>query len=70
MIYTETQLFDFMAAERPVKVTSTDGTVYTGVCFAYSSVANEVDFGVDAPSLEVQDTVLYLHEIKTIEFMN
>ena len=68
MSYTEQQLFSFMAEERPVKVTSISGKVYVGLCFAYSSVTNEIDFGINQPSLEVQDTILYSDEIKSIEY--
>ena len=68
MKYTDQQLYEFMADERIVKVTSTSGNVYVGRCFAYSSVTNEEDFGIAEASLEVQDTILYLHEIKKIEY--
>ena len=68
MIYTEQQLYDFMDAERPVTVTTVDGGKYTGMCWAYSSVTNEADFGIAEASLEVQDTILYLHEIEKIEY--
>ena len=68
MKYTEKQLFEFMDAKKPVKVTSVDGDVFTGMCWAYSSVTNDSEFGVSAPSIEIEDTVLYTHEIKTIEF--
>ena len=57
-----------MAEERPIKVTSTSGKVYVGLCWAYSSVTNEADFGVDEASLEVQDTILYQREIEKIEY--
>ena len=69
MRYTQQQLYDFMASERPVKVISATGKVYTGLCYAYSSATNEEEFGVDAPSLEVQDTALYSYEIQRIEYM-
>lgn len=68
MSYTEKQLFDFMDARRPVTVTSVSGNTYTGMCWTYSSVCNQEEHGVDEPSLEVQDTLLYLHEIKKIEY--
>lgn len=68
MIYTEKQLFDFMDAKRPVKVTTVDGDVFTGICWAYSSVTNASEFGVDAPSIEVQDTIIFAHDIKEIVF--
>ena len=70
MSCTEKQLYDFMDAGRAVKVTSVDGKTYTGMCWAYSSVYNQEEYGVDAPSLEVQDTVLYLHEIQKIEYVD
>lgn len=68
MSYTEKQLFDFMDARRPVKVTSVRGNVYSGMCWAYSSGYNLEEEGVDEPSLEVQDTLLFLHEIQKIEY--
>lgn len=70
MAYTEEQLYGFMDARKIVRVTSITGKVYTGMCLAYSSACNQDDFGVDEPSLEVQDTVLYLHEIQRIEFVD
>ena len=69
MIYTEKELNEFMDSRRPVKVTSINGNVYTGMCWVYSSVCNDEEFGVDDASLEVQDTILYLHEIEKIEFV-
>ena len=68
MSYTEKRLFDFMDARRPVKVTSVSGNVYFGMCWAYSSGYNLEEEGVDEPSLEVQDTLLFLHEIQKIEY--
>lgn len=68
MKYSEDQLFAFMDARRPVKVTSVNGNVYTGMCWAYSSGSNAEEEGVDEPSLEVQDTLLFLHEIQKIEY--
>lgn len=67
MIYTEKQLYDFMSDDRPVKVTTKNGKVFVGKCYAYSAIANEMDFGVNQPSIEVQDTILYLSEIEMIE---
>lgn len=68
MKYSEDQLFAFMDARRPVKVTSISGKVYTGMCWAYSSGFNAEEEGIDEPSLEVQDTLLFLHEIQKIEY--
>ena len=69
MSYTEKELYEFMDARRPVEVTSVNGNVYTGMCWAYSSVCNAEEEGINEPSLEVQDTVLYLHEIEKISFV-
>lgn len=66
--YTLKDLFAFMDAKRPVKVTSISGKVYSGMCWAYSDVFNMEEEGIDEPSLEVQDTILYLHEIQKIEY--
>lgn len=68
MIYTEKQLYGFMSDDRPVKVTTKDGQVFFGKCYAYSAISNEVDFGINQPSIEVQDTILYSDEIRTIEY--
>ena len=68
MKYSEDQLFAFMDARRPVKVTSVSGKVYTGMCWAYSCGFNMEEEGIDEPSLEVQDTLLFLHEIQKIEY--
>ena len=57
-----------MDEKRPVRVTSKTGKIYTGLCWAYSDVFNMEEDGIDEPSLEVQDTILYLHEIQKIEF--
>ena len=66
--YTMEDLFSFMDARKPVKVTCTDGKVFSGMCWAYSDSFNMEEEGIDEPSLEVQDTILYLHEIQKIEF--
>ena len=57
--YTMEDLFAFMDAKRPVRVTCTDGRVFEGPCWAYGDVQNEEEYGVDEPSLEVQDTMLF-----------
>lgn len=66
--YTVEDLFTFMDERRPVKVTSTSGKEYSGMCWAYSDAFNMEEEGIDEPSLEVQDTILYLHEIQKIEY--
>ncbi len=68
MKYTMKDLYDFMDAKRPVKVTSKSGKIRTGMCWAYSDVFNMEEDGIDEPSLEVNDTVLYLSEIEKIEY--
>lgn len=68
MKYSELDLFEFMDSEKNICVTDTDGKKRTGRCWAYSSVFNEVEDGISEPSIEVQDTVLYLHEIEKIEY--
>jgi small nuclear ribonucleoprotein (snRNP)-like protein len=69
MKYTLKDLFDFMESGRPVKVTCKDGKIFQGRCWAYSSVQNMEEDDIDEPSLEVQDTILYLSEIQTIEYL-
>lgn len=69
MKYSEKDLFDFMDSKRPVKVTATNGKVFTGMCWAYSAVFNDEEDGVMEPSLEIGNTALYLSEIEKIEYM-
>lgn len=68
MKYTQKDLFDFMASGKNVKVYSTGGKTYSGKCYAYSSGTNKEEFGVDEPSIEVCDILLYLSEIEKIEY--
>lgn len=70
MKYTLKDLFDFMESEKQVKVTCKDGKTFVGKCWAYSSVANFEDDGIDEHSIEVQDTMLYLSEIEKIEYVD
>lgn len=65
--YTMEDLFAFMDAKRPVRVTCTDGRVFEGPCWAYGDVQNEEEYGVAEPSLEVEDTMLFSSEIQEIE---
>ena len=51
--YTMKNLFGFMDAKRPVRVTCTDDRVFEGPCWAYGDVQNEEEYGVDEPGLEV-----------------
>lgn len=68
MKYTQKDLFAFMESGKKVTVVSTDGETYTGKLFAYSSGTNSEEFGVDEPSLEVCDTMLYLSDVDKIEY--
>lgn len=68
MKYCMKDLFDFMESGRVVKVTDTGGKSYTGKCWSYSDVQNNEETGIDEPSIEVQDTILYLSEIQKIEY--
>jgi hypothetical protein len=68
MKYTQEELFAFMDARRPIKVTCTDGKTFVGMCWAYSSGHNLEEEGIDEPSIEVRETLLYLHEIEIIEY--
>ena len=47
--YTMKDLFGFMDAKRPVRVTCTDGRVFEGPCWAYGDVQNEEEYGVAEP---------------------
>lgn len=66
--YTMKDLFAFMDSKRPIKVTCKDGKSYTGMCWAYSDVFNMEEEGIDEPSIEVWDTMIYLSEIESIEY--
>lgn len=69
MKYSMEALFDFMDSRRKVKVTCTDGQVFTGLCWAYGSAQNEEEYGVAEPSLEVGPGVsFYASEIEKIEY--
>lgn len=67
-MYTMGELFDFMESGRPVRVTCKDSRVFEGPCWAYGDVQNEEEYGIDEPSIEVQDTMIFSSEIKKIEF--
>ena len=67
-LYTEKDLFDFMESSCCVKVTCRDGMTFSGRCWAYSSVTNLEEDGIDEPSIEVRNTMIYLSEIDRIEY--
>ena len=68
MRYTEEELFDFMDSGRRVRVTCTDGQVFVGRCWAYSSLSNEEDFGIDEATIDIEcGVMLKLSEIESIE---
>lgn len=70
MRYAMKELFDYMDLGKPVRVTSTDGKVFTGRCWAYGDVQNEEEFGRAEASLEVgPGAVLYASEIERIEVL-
>lgn len=70
MKYQLKDLFDFMESGRQVKVTDTDGKTYIGRCWAYSDVQNKEEDGIEEPSIEIQDTILYQSEIQEIEYVD
>lgn len=70
MKYSLKDLFDFMESGKQVRVTCTDGKTFTGRCWAYSSVQNLEEDGIDEPSIEVRDTTIYLSEIEKIEYVD
>ena len=70
MKYTLRDLFDFMESGRPVKVTCVDGKAFQGRCWAYSSVQNMEEDGINEDSLEVESTMLYLSDIELIEYLD
>ena len=68
MKYSQKDLFDFMESGKQVKVTCTDGKTFAGRCWAYSTVQNMEEDGIDEPSLEIGSTMIYLSEIDKIEY--
>ena len=66
--YTMKDLFLFMDTGRSVRVTCTDGRVFEGRCWTYGDVQNEEEYGIEEPSIEVQDTMLFASEIEKIEY--
>lgn len=68
--YTEQELFSFMDLERPVKVTCTDGSIFKGMCWAYTATRNEVEENISDASLEIGNRMIFLHEIEKIEIDN
>lgn len=70
MKYSMKDLFDYMETGREVKVTCTDGKVFSGKCWAYSDVSNMEEDGIDEPSLEVGSTMIYQSEIQSIEYID
>lgn len=76
MKYSMDDLFGFMEAGKTVRVTDTDGQVYTGYCWAYGNIQNQEEYGVDEASLEIgpqgkgPHVCLYASEIEKVEFMD
>lgn len=70
MKYTMQDLFRFMESGKPVKVTCTDGKIFSGRCWAYSDSYNNEADGIDEPSLEVGNITIYLSEIQSIEYLD
>lgn len=68
--YTVEDLFRFMEENRAVKVTSVNGNDYSGKCLAYPDSFSCDAGDIDEPCIEVQDTVLLLHEIEKIESLD
>lgn len=58
-----------MESERPVRVTDIEGRVFSGRCWAYLDSFDPENDDADEPCLDVQDTILFLHEIEKIEFV-
>ena len=65
--YTVQELFSFMESEKPVRVTDIKGRVFSGRCWAYIDSFDPENDENDEPCLDVQDTILFLHEIEKIE---
>lgn len=63
-------LFDFMESGKKVKVTCTDGSEFTGHCLAYSDVYLADSDGIDDYGLDVDGTMVYLHEIQSVAYVD
>ena len=70
MNYSLQDLFNFMESGNVVKATCVDGQILQGRCWAYSSVQNMEEDGINEPSLEIGNTMLYLSEIEHIEYVD
>ena len=66
-MYSEKELFGFH--EKKVRIKTTDGETLEGICWAYGSVQNESDLGVDEASLEIGDFVCFQSDIEKIEII-
>ncbi len=64
---TGRDLFDFMDSGKKVRVVCKDGAEFTGRCFAYSAGHLAESDGIDDYGIEVGDTLISLHEIRSIE---
>ena len=69
MSYTERDLFAYMDAGQPVRVTSKAGNVHEGMCWAYSAAYNADAEDREEASIEVGNVSVYLSEIKSIEYL-
>lgn len=65
---TETDLYVAMDSEKAVRVICTDGTEFSGRCWAYGAQVSEEEFGYSEPCLDIAGTVLKLSEIVKIEY--
>lgn len=65
---TETDLYGAMDSEKVVRVICTDGTEFSGRCWAYGTQVSEEEFGYSEPCLDIAGTILKLSEIAKIEY--
>ena len=63
MSCTKKDLFDAMESGKEVKITCTDGQVFTGRCWAYPEEDTE------EPCVEVGSVAIYMSEIQSIEYI-
>ena len=67
---TGKDLFDFMDSGRKVKVTCKDGMEFSGYCLAYSDVFLEESDGVRDYGLDIDGTLIFLHEMQSVEYID
>lgn len=68
MTYSEKDLFALMDSGKTIKVTCTDGKIFTGRCWAYGAIQNEMEHNIPEASIDIGPGItLFVSEIEKIE---